>query len=231
MDTFRPFSLVHGLTIVGIVAAIVIAIAARRRTSPSVGRGIDYFIGGLNLLWWVTASVHQLMTGRWEWSISLPIQVCDLSAILAGVAMFDGARWARAMLYYVAIGLSSWALITPDLTLGPASAVFWIFFVGHGAAVGAAIYDLGGRGFRPGWRDFAIGMLGMTIWLAIVFPLNAIFGWNYGYVGDSLAGTTNPIHFLGPWPWRVLWLALSVTGLFALMTLPWPAARHRRKDF
>jgi uncharacterized membrane protein YwaF len=71
----------------------------------------------------------------------------------------------------------------------------------------------------------------MTIWLAIVFPLNAAFGWNYGYVGNSLAGTTNPIHFLGPWPWRVAWLGLAVACFFALMTLPWTASRRSAANY
>lgn len=227
MHEFRPFSATHGLILIGLLVAMLALIAARRRATPRLARQIDLALGLLNLVWWITASTLQLLPGRWDWARSLPVQVCDLSAIAAFLAMCFSFRWARALLYFVGIGLSSWALITPDLRDGPATAEFWIFFIGHGATTGAAVYDLAARGYRPGWGDFAIAVAGMAVWLAIVFPLNATFGWNYGYVGNSLAGTTNPIHFLGPWPLRVLVLAVAVMAFFALMTLPWRFGRNR----
>jgi hypothetical integral membrane protein (TIGR02206 family) len=108
-----------------------------------------------------------------------------------------------------------------------------VFFIGHGVVVIAAVYDLLARGYRPTWRDFGLACGWTTLWLAVVFPLNALFGWNYGYVGQTLAGTVNPIHVLGPWPWRVGVLAVGVIGLFAIMTLLprlLPAHRDMKRD-
>ena len=220
MHEFRPFSTAHAAILLALVALVALAVGARRRaTSDLARRGIDFMFGLANLAWWVLASALQVR--EWDWSRSLPIQVCDLSAILAAVAMLHGVRWSRAGLYYVGLGLSIWALLTPDLRDGPSRLQFWIFFLGHGATCGAAVYDLLGRGFRPTWRDFALAVGLMTAWLTVVLPLNAIYGWNYGYVGNALSETTNPIHFLGPWPWRVFGLAAGVIAFFALMTLPW----------
>jgi hypothetical integral membrane protein (TIGR02206 family) len=226
--TFEPYSVSHWIILLILSAGTALCILLRLRRGREVGRRVDLLLGWLNLLWWLTASGLQLLPGRWDWGRSLPIQACDVSALAAAAAMFWNARLGRALLYYVGVGLSSWALCTPDLDDGPATLEFWIFFVGHGATVGAAVYDIAARGYRPGWRDFALATGAMIAWMAIVVPLNATFGWNYGYTGNQLTATANPIHFLGPWPWRLLWLALGVIALFALMTLPWVFRRHHR---
>lgn len=225
---FAPFSATHAVVLLAIAAGATGLVVARRRRPGAVGRRLDRALGALNLLAWLLASAWVLMPARLDWSRSLPMQVCDLSALAAAVAMTLGHRAARALLYYAGIGLSGWALWTPDLRDGPGTPEFWLFFVGHGATLSAAVYDIAARGYRPGWRDCRLAVAGMLVWLAVVFPLNAAYGWNYGYTGNALAGTTNPIHFLGPWPWRVLWLALGVIGLFVVMTLPFRLTRDRR---
>lgn len=226
---FTPYSPSHAAVIVLLIAANVAAVVARRRLGDAPpGRRIDLLYAAANLAFWLVASLWPIGAGEWDFSRSLPLQVCDLSAIVAVVAMSAGHRFARAMLFYVGIGLSSWALCTPDLAFGPARLQFWVFFLGHGATVGAAAYDVAARGYRPGWRDCGLAVAGMLAWLAVVLPVNAAFGWNYGYTGNALADNTNPIHFLGPWPWRVLWLALGVIALFVAMTVPFRFTRHWR---
>jgi hypothetical integral membrane protein (TIGR02206 family) len=227
MAEFQPYSLVHLAILLLMAAATAGAIALRGRLNERRQRKLDLLVAALNGLWWLTASTLPLFSGTWSWSLHLPLQACDIAALVAVGAFWPNWRFCRAMLYFVGIGLSSWALWTPDLRQGPAKLAFWIFFLGHGATVGAAFFDVLARRFRPTWRDWRNVVLAMFIWIFVAFALNAYFGWNYGYVGNSLAGSTNPIHFLGPWPWRVAVLAMCVIGFLALMTWPWNARRER----
>lgn len=51
--------------------------------------------------------------------------------------------------------------------------------------------------------------------------LNAITGWNYGFVGAGKPGQPSPIDVLGPYPLRVLWMILIGALLFLFLLLPW----------
>jgi hypothetical integral membrane protein (TIGR02206 family) len=220
MTTFHPYSLTHALVVIAVALATSAAILLR----PRIGRPLNYLIGGLNLAWFVCAITLPALVAGVDASRDLPLHACDISAAAAFVALVFDIRFARAILYYVGIGLSSWALWTPDLDKGPATIEFWLFFIGHAATVGGAVYDLVARGYRPTWRDFRNTIVFMTAWLVIAFTINVSFGWNYGYVGDTHTHVPNPIHLLGPWPWRVGVLFAAVTGLFAAMTWPWTRA-------
>lgn len=221
MDVFQNYSWIHAAIILLLAIATAAAIVLRRRVGERNQRRLDLFIAILNGAWWLTASTLPVFKGTWSWAFHLPLQACDVAALAAVGAFWPNWRFCRAMLYFVGIGLSSWALWTPDLREGPAHLAFWIFFLGHGATVGAAFYDIIARRFRPSWRDWRNVVLAMFVWIVIAFTVNAIYGWNYGYVGKTLAGATNPIHFLGPWPWRVAVLAVCVIAFFAAMTWPW----------
>ncbi|MEM1330003.1 MAG: TIGR02206 family membrane protein [Planctomycetota bacterium] len=154
-------------------------------------------------IWW-------LQPERFDPGVSFPLHFCDLAAPLAAIVCFAPWRWARALLFYWAIGLSSWAFITPVLTEGPGHELFWMFWLNHVQIVGTAIYELVVRGFRPGWRDLRTGLLGTGIYAGLMLPANLAFDVNYGYLGPGGAGGGTPIDALGPWPWRLVTLALLV---------------------
>jgi uncharacterized membrane protein YwaF len=57
--------------------------------------------------------------------------------------------------------------------------------------------------------------------MAVLVALDAITGWNYGFVGPSLPTQKNILDFLGPYPLRLLWMALIGAFLFTLLMIPW----------
>jgi hypothetical integral membrane protein (TIGR02206 family) len=112
-------------------------------------------------------------------------------------------------------------LFTPDLLDGPARIGFWLFWANHFAVVGAALYDVIARGYRPTWRDFAIAVRLGLAYVAIVLPLDVALGLNYGYLGRSRAGQPTLVDVLGPWPWRVPVMIGLAAGVMVLLMLPW----------
>ncbi len=227
---FRPFTAFHWVTSGVCFAAIAVSsfAGARWRGTPAERR--------LRVSWiWAVLVVQVLsliffMRPPVDWTIALPFHICDLAGWVAFVALLTGRRWARSLLYYWGIVLSTQAFLTPILR-GPGSgyahAYFWVFWGQHLTIVGSAVYDVVVGRFRPTWRDFVIATGLSTFWTACMFVLNRFIGANYLFVGPTRPENPTLIDKLGDYPLRVLWLGLIVTAGFAVFTVVWPSARKR----
>jgi hypothetical integral membrane protein (TIGR02206 family) len=123
------------------------------------------------------------------------------------------------------LGLSSLSFIYPDLQFGPADFQFWVFWTAHATIIGSALYDVTARGLRPNWRDWRFAVGSSIVYVAVIFPIDALFRLDYGYIGKGLNGRQSLASFLGPWPWRVpLILVMGITVMFLLL-LPWLIGR------
>lgn len=224
------FSPVHGGMLV-VIAGLIFAVvrvgqsAARRDRSERITRALAFF----GLGFWIFQQGYALLW-TWEPSSSLPLHVCDLTALLGPIALLTRKRLLRTTVYFWALGLSVWGLITPTLNEGPGQLDFWLFWISHGLVMLYAIYDCAVRGYRPSVGDFGLAYLVTLSYVAVVLPLNvANPGWNYGYLADVGVSVRTPLDFLPRWPWRVL----AMEGLGALMLanawLPWAVAGWRQK--
>jgi hypothetical integral membrane protein (TIGR02206 family) len=143
------------------------------------------------------------------------------------LAILSKQRRLVALLYFWGIGFSLQGIITPDLQMGFLSLYFWLFWLHHAAIVGAVVFMVVVHRYRPTRKDFhwAVGV-GLA-YLALVVPINAAFGFNYGYLGRSLPSQPSLLDWLGPWPWRVGAMAvLSWLGM-TLLLLPWEWIRPK----
>ncbi|MEW5918937.1 MAG: TIGR02206 family membrane protein, partial [Gemmatimonadota bacterium] len=93
--------------------------------------------------------------------------------------------------------------------------------------VGGASYIVVVRGYRPTWRDAWFAIAIAITWLAAVFTLNLITGYNYGYVGNAKPSQPSLIDYLGPWPQRVFVMALLGALAMLLLQVPWAIYRNR----
>jgi hypothetical integral membrane protein (TIGR02206 family) len=224
-ENFRPFSLLHAIVVAVFIAATV--------AFCWVGRGRPRVRMTLGVIGSVVFAAHQvfwLLPANFTWSRSLPLHVCDLAGIVAPIALLSGGRWARSLLYFWGLCLSSQGFITPVLTEGPGTVIFWFFFGSHAVIVGSAVYDIVAGGFRPTWRDYWSAVAITLIYLIAMFVLDFITGWNYGYVGDARTSQPTALDWLGPWPWRVLVMVMVGAAGFAVAMGPWEIlGKWRRK--
>jgi uncharacterized membrane protein YwaF len=58
----------------------------------------------------------------------------------------------------------------------------------------------------------------------VVGAVDAVFGWNYGYLCRTPAGASL-LNYLGPWPWYIASVTAIATGAFWLLSLPWRNAQ------
>jgi len=161
---------------------------------------------------------------------SLPLHICDLAAVIGPIGLLSRSRLLRSVLYFWGLALTTQGFATPVLNVGPGHMTYWLFWANHTIVVGLAVYDIVVGGYRPYPRDLG-RVVGVTAgWLALVFTINYFTGWNYGYVGRAEPGAETIVQALGPWPLRVVWMALLALAAFGLAYLPWVVARRAARS-
>jgi hypothetical integral membrane protein (TIGR02206 family) len=229
-DAFTPFTPLHAIAV--LVCALAIAaliIRARRLRGGEAEMALRRNFAFAYLVFWVFYNAWWHVRGI-DWLNGLPLHICDLGGLIGPFALLTGNRTLRATLYFWTFALTAQAFVQPALTSGPASPVFWFFFLAHSIVLGCALYDLLVLNFRPLWQDLPRVYLFSAVYVAAVIPVNAWLGANYAYIGDPVPPLKIPpfIDALGPWPLRaVLVLALAALS-FPLLVLPWKIAAGRR---
>lgn len=222
------FSGLHAAALAAIFGLTALAIwRARRGAMPPAPTPAERAIGIAYLAAWVTTYVFLLFPPLHEPAKTLPLQLCHWNAVAA--ALLVATRWQilRPIVYFWGFALSTQALITPSLTEGPAIYPFWFFWTTHGMIVGVALYEVFARGYRPTLRDYGIACGAAALYVALVLPVDLVFDWNYGFVGQGKPEVRTIVDVLGPWPQRLAIIFALVAGAMALLLLPWTFARRR----
>jgi hypothetical integral membrane protein (TIGR02206 family) len=206
-----------------------ICVAGRRLERAGRERRFRTYLGVFGIAVWVLTNVWYNTPPRFDLQKNIPLHICDLAALIAPLALLTGRRWLRAVLYFWAFGFTLQAFITPVLLGGPDTVEFWLYWIYHGVIVGFALYDLIVLRFRPQAGDLGRCFLISLLYLAAIFPLDALTGSNYGYVGPSKPDVPTILDALGPWPLRVLWIALLSSAGLVVLWLPWGLAGWYRR--
>jgi hypothetical integral membrane protein (TIGR02206 family) len=228
-NRFRPYTLTHLCVVLAFAALVAVIVMTRRcdivADDPPLRRRVDRVIGWIALAMACFVQAATLWPSRFDYRASLPLHICDIVMFVAPLALLLHWRSLRVIGYFWGLGLSSISFIYPDLWFGPAHFQFWVFWAGHAAIVGSALYDITGCGFRPKWHDYRFIAWFSLAYVAIIFPIDWAFHLNYGYIGKTFGGQRSPVDFLGTWPWRVpLMVLMALATMFALL-LPWVIQR------
>lgn len=228
MQSFEPFSVQHLITVTGLAVAIAGLCLIGRSLRDRSKRVYELVIAGLIAALWVGYQIYDTATRGIDLGHSLPLQLCDLVAIIAALEFARPNRSVHALAYFWGVALSSQALITPDLVGGPLSLGFWAFWLYHLFVVGSGIYAVAVRGFRPEWKDLRLAIGLGLVYAITIFAIDAALGLNYGYLGRSTPGQPTLIDVLGPWPLRTLYMVLLAITAMLLFWLPWAGTRRLR---
>ena len=207
-------------------AAVLIMLGRRRRGTPVQSR-YESALGNTGLILWIIINGWWMLPSHFDPAGSWPLQLCDLTALIAALVLLTGWRPLRALLYFWGFGLNTQGLITPLVRAGPIHIEFWFFWISHAMIIIAALHDLIVNRFRPRWRDCLLAIAASAAYLAIVLPIDIAWDLNYGYVGNKQPKGPTIIDALGPWPLRIEVIALLVIITMVLLMLPWQLARGR----
>ena len=200
------------MALIGLILVQLCRRMERARRPVRLVLGIGLLLN--ELVWWRFRYSHE---GVHLWN--LPLQLCDVTLWLTGVACFTLAPMLVEFAYFAGFAGAAMALLTPDLMEPWPKYPAIYFFVAHGGiVVGIAVLVLGRVApLRNGavWRAFGM-LLGYA---ALVGAFNAITHANYMYLCRK-PQMASALDMLGPWPVYLVGGAALGLGLFWLLWLP-----------
>jgi hypothetical integral membrane protein (TIGR02206 family) len=205
------------LFVAGAVGVVLLGRAVRGSEAElPVRRGFALLIP----VFTVPLQVLQLLPDDYDVGTSLPLQLCDLSWMLAVYALWTGRHLAASLLYFWGLTLTVQALVTPTLDQAFPDPRFFMFFGMHLLTVWAALFLTVGLGRAPDWAGYRFAVVCTAGWAAAVMVFNALADTNYGYL-DHKPSSGSLLDLFGPWPLYVLVEILILVAGWALITWPW----------
>ncbi len=216
------------LATLGIIAAICLLLAWKAR-SGNVRKWVGRLIGFLLLSYAAVLYIQQGIEHALDWSYSLPLELCNLVLITCVISLFWPNPLTTEISYFWGLGGVLQATATPDLSRGFPSWDFVLFFWSHGVILMGIIFLITGREFRPRHGSVVRMMIALNIYGLVVGALNAVTGWNYGYLCRKPA-EPSLLDVLGPWPWYLLSIEVIALLTFLILDLPWRVSGLLRKQ-
>jgi hypothetical integral membrane protein (TIGR02206 family) len=220
LDAFGP---AH-LALLGAVpaAAGLLAVASRRR--PGAARPLRLALAAALAATEAASYAHALALGWIQPPRGLPLDLCDVAAVLAIAALVRPRPRAVELLYYVGVAGSGMALLTPDLGVPWPSFAAIAFFASHGGVVAAALLLVWSGAGRPGPGSWLRAWALVNAYAAAIAVFDAAFGTNYMYLCRKPAAASL-LDLLGPWPWYLVAADAVALALFAALYAPFRRAR------
>ncbi|MDA0967221.1 MAG: TIGR02206 family membrane protein [Rickettsiales bacterium] len=211
------------LIILGASCAIIYLICFIGKKGKKNGCINNYsnLIGYTTLALYFIYNVYYFLPENFKWSKSLPLQPCDIIALIAGLSMIFPKKIFSSILYFSGLGITTQAFITPIGNQDPTLVRFWLFWGIHVCIISCAFYDLFVRNYKPSFSDFKLNILIIILYFLIIVPINVYFEWNYGFLGNQSTKETTLLTFLGEWPQRILWIILICLSMQTLLLFPW----------
>ena len=227
----QPYGTAHLLVLAAtVLAAAVLIWWARRDRVTQTGHAAQ----ALRIAGWVTLAVTVLWTlwgflpGNWNINESLPFHFSDAARLVTAIALITRAGWAIVICYFWGLTLNMQSMLTPDLNYFHVPALeFAVYWFLHVVVLLVPTVFVWGFGYRPTWRGYGIAYAATVAWAGVAIVVNAITGANYAYLSRAPVGPSI-LDVLGPWPLYIIWEAVLVAVVWALMTWPWEGRCGRR---
>ncbi len=221
---FREFGWEH-LLVLGLIVALgaLIALTGRRlgpHRSRWVGRVLAAaLLGYVAVVYFQKGLAHEL-----SWDYALPFELCHCVMFACAIALLRLVPLAFEITYFLGLAGTLQAVLTPDIRQGFPSWEFILFFWSHGVVLLAVAYLITCQHVKPRPGSVLRMLLLVNLYAVIVGGIDAIAGWNYGYLCRK-PGVPSLLDYLGPWPWYLVSLEFVALANFVLLALPWRLLR------
>ena len=151
--------------------------------------------------------------GLWSLKTSLPIHLCGISGILAGIMMFRSSHYGFEFLALIGSPGALHALLTPQLNHGTIPFLIFKYYVSHAGIVLVPLFLAVVLGYRIKRSSWYRVLLLCQVLLIIIGLTNYFIGANYMYLAEKPL-VNNPM-VVGEWPWYIL--GFEILGLVHIL--------------
>ena len=189
-----------GITLSIILSMGIIQIAIR---IPPDKRKIMMVVLGITLIAIEVAQqiyLHNL--GLWDIKKSLPIHLCGISGIIAGIIMLRPNQSAFEFLALIGSPGALHALLTPQLNHGPMLFLIYKYYISHAGIILVPLFFGIVLGYRIRGSSWYKVILFCQVLILFIGTANYLIGSNYMYLAERPL-VNNPM-IIGDWPWYIL---------------------------
>lgn len=217
---FALFGPLHLAILLGlIVSCIALPWLALELLSPGwrvwLGRGLALGLSATVSGW----TVLQHRSGDWDPRNDLPLDLCNLLALIAPLYTWSPRLAVHEVVYYMVMAGTLQAVLTPHLTAGYGHRTFFKYWIVHAGLIVLVIYESVALSLYPTAIGILTAFAATLGYIAVAIPINRWLGANYGYV-SAKPPTASLLDHLGPWPWYIFGALFIGVLLFGLFHLP-----------
>ncbi|MFQ5569401.1 MAG: TIGR02206 family membrane protein [Rhodothermales bacterium] len=208
--------LVMGLTLLSTVALPLFAnrlLAARQKLF--LARLLTTILSLTVILW----TALRLLLGDFEATTDLPLDICNLSALLLPFLMWRPSKRLHNILYFWVLVGTVQAVLTPHLINGYPNFTFFKYWIVHGGLIVCIVYFTASFNLYPGRKSIFTAFAWIQVYAVAVYLANLLLGSNYFYIMRK-PPTASLLDVFGPWPWYILVCEGLTLVLFILAYLP-----------
>lgn len=230
MDTFfgkefpgPPFELFgqqHLVALTILALSILFLVWLRYQKNSRVKAAVAMGIAGILLVDEVLYHLWNLHIGEWTVQKMLPLQLCTVFVWLSPFLLWRKHYRIYEFAYFVGIGGALQAVLTPDIAeYSFPHFRFFQVFLSHSCIILAALYMTLVERFRPTLRSLGRVLVGLNLYMVLVFGINILLGSNYLYLMHK-PETPSALDMMGPWPWYIVASEALAIFIFFLLYLP-----------
>ena len=201
---------------IGIIISTLIAIAIIQiaiRIPPDKRKVLMLFIGisliGIELI----QQFYLNHLGIWTMETSLPIHLCGISGILAGVMMLRPSNIGFEFLALIGSAGALHAILTPQLNHGSIPFLIFKYYISHFGIILVPLFLAIVLGYRIKRISWARVFLLCQVLLLFIGTTNYFIGSNYMYLAEKPM-VNNPM-VIGEWPWYII--GFEILGLVHIL--------------
>src|SRR5690625_2584765 len=195
---FHMWDSSHLLTIFIIVVLLILIFTLRKRLTP-FRRPIRLIIGVLLILSRLSLDLWYITTDQWTAQSSLPLELCSIASLLAGIMLLTKSRFLFEVLYFIAISGAVMAIVTPDLYFGFPKYRYIQFFFVHFLLIISLLLMIWLYHYQITWRSVLTSFLFLHGLAALVYIVNHLISATYVFLSEKPGGL-RLLDVLGPYP-------------------------------
>lgn len=170
----------------------------------------------LTVVLWIAI---RIVLGDFDRTTDLPLDVCNLAALLIPFLMWKPSKRVHEILYFLVLVGTLQATLTPHLFNGFPNFTFIKYWIVHGGLIVYVVYITASFKFFPDRRSLLKAFAWLHVYAVGVFIANLLLGSNYFYIMRK-PPTASLLDVLGPWPWYLLVCEGLAFVLFLLVYAP-----------